>query len=208
MTVYLYTRFSPKNRAYQEHLDALTAAHPGAEHRADEVKGFVPPFERTQFSELFNRLNSGDTLAIWWLTVFGRDFCQVLSTVNRLLEKGVTLELHCQPLRFEPGSQQTQTLLALLTGYDQVQTQHRLFAAEQARTAIKEEPELWQQKFRGRPADKAKHQAIAALLLEGHTLQSVAKQCDVSLSTVKRVKAKLSDIDDDGGLRRRGKSPQ
>ncbi|WP_417347538.1 recombinase family protein [Ferrimonas sp.] len=208
MSVYLYTRFSPKNRAYREHLDALTAAHPDAKHIEDRVKGFVPPFERPEFSKLFKALNSGDTLAIWWLTAFGRDFNQVLTTVNQILEKGVTLELHCQPLRFEPGSQQTQTLLALLTGYDQVQTQHRLFAAEQARTAIKDEPELWQKKFRGRPADKAKHQQIAALLLEGHTLQSVAQQCDVSLSTVKRVKAKLNTLDDDGGLRRRGKSPQ
>ena len=65
-------------------------------------------------------------------------------------------------------------------------------------------PQMWKQKFRGRPADKAKHQHLATLLLEGNTLQSVAEQCDVSLSTVKRVKAKLNQFDEEGSLRRRG----
>ncbi|SDJ46667.1 Site-specific DNA recombinase [Ferrimonas sediminum] len=204
MTHYLYTRYSPKNRAYQEQLATMTAAFPGAAHVEDSIHGQVPPFERPQFTRLFDTLESGDTLVIWWLTAFGRDFNQVLATVNRLLDKGVALQLICEPLRLEPRNEQTNTLLLLLSGYDKVQTQHRLYAAEQGRNALKDQPELWKKKFRGRPADKAKHQHIASLLLDGHTLQSVAEQCDVSLSTVKRVKARLSEVDDEGSLRRRG----
>lgn len=204
MATYLYTRFSPKNRAYQEHLAALQAHTGDAKHFEDQVQGCVPPNEREQFQSLFNNLQSGDTLVIWWFTVFGRDFSQALATIEDILDKGVTLQTLCQPMTFAPNSAETQTLLSMLSGYAQVQTQHRLFAAEQGRRALKRHPEQWKQKFRGRPADRSKHKQIAALLFEGLTLAQVAEQCDVSLSTVKRVKAKLSEHDHEGGLRRRG----
>ncbi|MDF2153065.1 recombinase family protein [Vibrio sp. CAU 1672] len=204
MTTYLYTRHSPKNRAYQSQLSALQDFAPEAKHLEDKVRGCTPPTERKAFQELLKTVQSGDTVVLWWLTAFGRDFSQALHTIKTLLDKGVTLKTVCEPLTFAPGSEQTHTLIALLSGYGQVQTQHRLFAAEQGRRAIKDKPDLWQQKFRGRPANKAKHQRIATLLLEGNTLQSVAEQCEVSLSTVKRVKAKLNEFDEEGSLRRRG----
>ncbi len=204
MTTYLYTRYSPKNRAYQEHLEALKTLAPTAQHFEDQLRACVPPEEREAFQKLLHIVCSGDTVIIWWLTVFGRDFSQAFNTITALLDKGITLKTVCEPLTFEPDSEQTQTLLALLSGYGKVQTQHRLFAAEQGRKAIKEQPNMWQKKFRGRPANKTKHQQIATLLLEGHTLKSVAEQCDVSLSTVKRVKTKLNEYDDEGSLRRRG----
>ncbi|AXY03521.1 recombinase family protein [Vibrio alfacsensis] len=204
MTTYLYTRHSPKNRAYQEQLNALQVIDPDAQHFEDQLHGCVAPEEQEAFQKLLNIVKTGDTIILWWLTAFGRDFSQALNTITTLLDKGVTLKTVCEPLTFEPDSEQTQTLLALLSGYGKVQTQHRLFAAEQGRKAIKEQPNMWQEKFRGRPANKTKHQRIATLLLEGHTLKSVAEQCDVSLSTVKRVKTKLNEYDDEGSLRRRG----
>ncbi|EKO3842482.1 recombinase family protein [Vibrio harveyi] len=204
MATFLYTRHSPKNRAYPEQLNALKAFDPEAIHLEDKVRGCTPPAKRHAFQQLINTVQSGDTVVLWWLTAFGRDFNQALNTIQALLDQGVTLKTVCEPLTFEPGSVQTQTLISLLSGYGQVQTQHRLFAAEQGRKALKDNPQMWKQKFRGRPADKAKHQHIATLLLEGNTLQSVAEQCDVSLSTVKRVKAKLNQFDEEGSLRRRG----
>lgn len=204
MNTFLYTRHSPKNRAYPEQLKTLRTFAPGAVHFEDKVRGCTPPAERHAFQQLINTVQSGDTLVLWWLTAFGRDFSQALSTIQTLLNKGVTLKTVCEPLTFEPDSVQTQTLLSLLSGYGQVQKEHRLFAAEQGRKALKDDPQMWKQKFRGRPADKAKHQYITTLLLEGNTLQSVAEQCEVSLSTVKRVKAKLNDFDEEGSLRRRG----
>ncbi|PFG58581.1 DNA invertase Pin-like site-specific DNA recombinase [Vibrio sp. ES.051] len=203
MTTYLYTRYSPHNRAYQEHLAALQAFVPDAQHFEDQVRGCIPPSEREAFQRLMNTVETGDTIVMWWLTVFSRDFSQARKTIKSLLDKGVTLTTVCEPLTFEPNSIQTQTLLTLLSGYGQIQTQHRLFAAEQGRKALKQQPEVWKKKFRGRPANKTKHQHIATMLLEGYTLQSVAQQCDVSLSTVKRVKAKLHDVDDEGCLRTR-----
>lgn len=206
MTTYLYSRYSPRNRAYSENLKILKSAAPEAKHFEDKLRGCVPPAERRAFQQLINAIQPGDTVIIWWLTTFGREFNQALNTIKQLLDKKVTLKTVCESMSFEPDSNETQTMLTLLAGYGKVQTQHRLFAAEQGRRAIKGQPDVWKKKFRGRPADKTKHQQIATLLLEGNTLQHVADQCDVSLSTVKRIKAKLNDFDDEGGLRTRGKA--
>ncbi len=183
----------------------MTSLAPEADHFQDKVRGDIAPMQRTAFKQLFNSLKPGDTVIIWWLTDFGQDFSITLQVINSLLEIGVILQTACEPLKFEAGSTHSHALMSLISGYGKVQTQHRLFAAEQGRKALKEDPKQWKQRFSGRPANREKHQQIATLLLEGQTLQSVAEQCGVSLSTVKRVKAKLGTFDDEGSLRRRGK---
>ncbi|MGU3844386.1 recombinase family protein, partial [Vibrio diabolicus] len=89
MTTYLYTRYSPKNRAYQEHLGVLKAFVPDAQHFEDKVRGCMPPAEREAFQQLLNIVKAGDTIVLWWLTAFGRDFSQALNTIKVLLAKGV-----------------------------------------------------------------------------------------------------------------------
>lgn len=140
MATFLYTRHSPKNRAYPEQLSALKAFAPEAIHLEDKVRGCTPPAERQAFQQLLTTVQTGDTVVLWWLTAFGRDFSQALSTIQTLLNKGVTLKTVCEPMTFEPDSVQTQTLLSLLSGYGQVQTQHRLFAAEPRPQSTKRRP--------------------------------------------------------------------
>ncbi|USD43289.1 recombinase family protein [Vibrio sp. SCSIO 43135] len=208
MTSYIYTRFSPKNRAHPEQLSALKQLSPGSEVIEDQVRGNIPPFERPAFKELFDNLSSGDCLFVWWLTAFGRDFSQAKQTLESLLDRGVTIVTGCEALTLKADCPQTKLIMTLLSGYAKVQIQHRLFAAELGREELKGDPELWKSKFRGRPADKQKHQQVKAMLLEGNTIQSVADQCGVSVSTVKRVKAKLNQMDDEGCLRRRGRATE
>ncbi|NMT56176.1 recombinase family protein, partial [Vibrio parahaemolyticus] len=104
-------------------------------------RGCMPPAERKAFLQLLDSVRAVDTIVLCWLTAFGRDFSQALNTIKMLLDKGVTLKTVCESITFEPGSVQTQTLLTVLSGYGKVQTEHRLFAAEQGRQAIKEQPE-------------------------------------------------------------------
>ncbi|WEM41302.1 recombinase family protein [Photobacterium sp. DA100] len=203
MAKYIYSRFSPRNTDYQQQIDALLAAEPGAEQVQDRVRGDIDPMARRAFRQMFDSLKDGDAIWVWWLTALGHDFNQVQATVSALLDKGVTLYTLSEPLTFAPQAEASRVLLSLLSGYGNVQTRRRLLAAEHSRKAIKEDPELWQQKFRGRPADREKHREIAAMLLEGHKLQHVADSCNVSISTVKRVKSKLSQFDDEGALRTR-----
>ena len=206
MAKYIYSRFSPKNTDHQQQVDALLATEPDANQVQDRVRGDVDPMAREGFRQLFDKLADGDVVWVWWLTAFGHDFTVAQATVSALLEKGVTLKTLSEPLTFVPDSESSRVLLSLLSGYGNVQTRKRLLAAEHSRKAMKQHPELWQQKFRGRPVDREKHREIAAMLLEGHKLQHVADTCDVSISTVKRVKSKLSQFDDEGALRTRHKS--
>ncbi len=205
MTVYTYTRYSPKNRELDSQLEALAERFPEAQAIQDRVKGRVPALEREQFSKLFDSLQPGDTLALWWLNALAPDFKHSHELLSQLLEKKVTLQTLSQELTFEPDSVETKVLLCLLKGYADAEKQHRLFAAEMGRRALKGNPDAWKEKFRGRPANREKHQHIATLLLEGKTLQQVADETETSLSTVKRVKSKVIEHDESGSLRRRAR---
>ena len=89
MATFLYTRHSPKNRAYPEQLNTLKAYAPEAVHLEDKVRGCTPPAERQAFQQLLNTVQTGDTVVLWWLTAFGRDFSQALSTIQTLLNKAI-----------------------------------------------------------------------------------------------------------------------
>ncbi len=203
MKVYIYTRFSPRNEQFASQLEALEQRFPHAIAVQDRVKGRVPALERPAFVQMFNQLQSGDTLALWWLNALAPDFKQSVDIISQLFSKGVTIQTVNETLTFSPQSSESAVLLALLKGYADADKHHRLFAAEMGRRALKENPRAWKEKFRGRPADREKHQHIAALLLEGKTLQQVADETDSSLSTVKRVKSRISDHDESGLMRRR-----
>ncbi len=45
MNTFLYTRHSPKNRAYPEQLNTLRTFAPKAVHFEDKVRGCTPPAE-------------------------------------------------------------------------------------------------------------------------------------------------------------------
>ena len=205
MNSYIYSRLSPRNRSHEMQLAQLNVALPGAMLFEDKVRGNVPAFEREGFSQLLDTLQAGDTLAVWWLNVFGADFRQSSDVVEHLLSKGVRLMTLCERLTFNPNSSEASVLLSVLKGYAQVERFHRLHAAELGRQALKADPQAWKDKFRGRPANREKHHQIATLLLAGRTLQQVADEVDASLSTVKRVKSRIIEQDDEGQLRLRSK---
>lgn len=168
------------------------------------VRGNVALLDRPQYQLLAERLTTGDTLVVWWLTEFGRQFDDCYKTIEGLLDEGVKILTINQQLSLLPNNENTQAVLQVLKGYAEAETQHRLIAAEFGRRGLKTDKALWKEKFQGRRADKDQHQKIVALLLEGRTLQAVADETGSSISTVKRVKAKYRDGDELGQMR--GKS--
>ncbi|WP_082712280.1 recombinase family protein [Vibrio tritonius] len=205
MTTYLYTKFSPKNEHFATQLDELTQQHPQATLFKDVVKGRVPPLERPEFSALLAQLVDQDTLVVYWLTAFSKNMQQCHDIMQTLLAKNITVQTIKPALTITPDSEASQIVLHMLEGFAGAETRHRLRAAHQGREALRGDKAAWNEKFRGRPANREKHQLIAASLLEGKTLEEVAQECDCSLSTVKRVKAKIAEHDEFGGLRHRGR---
>ena len=92
----------------------------------------------------------------------------------------------------------------MMQGFAESEKHKRLFAAELGRRSIKKDCEGWKAKFRGRQVNEEMHQQIAQALFEGKTLQAVADETGASISTVKRVKAKIKENDELGHLRGRG----
>ncbi|MGO2508169.1 MAG: recombinase family protein [Vibrio hibernica] len=202
---YGYIRISPKMKDVDSRIEQMQQDQSDLTlFKETGVRGNVALLDRPQYQLLVERLATGDTLVVWWLTEFGRQFDDCYKTIEGLLDKGIQITTINQQLSLTPNSDSTQAVLQVLKGYAEAETQHRLIAAEFGRRGLKADKALWKEKFQGRRADKEQHQKIVTLLLEGRTLQSVADETGSSISTVKRVKAKYRDGDELGQMR--GKS--
>ncbi|MBD8513502.1 recombinase family protein [Photobacterium sp. CAU 1568] len=191
-TLYGYIRLSPKMSDPEALIRQITDYDPNLRlFRETGIRGNVPAEERPRYRDLFNTLKPGDQLIVRWVTDLGFHFDACHQTLQQLLDKGVIVHTVNQPLTFKPGCPITDALLLMLKGYANSHTQHRLWAAEAGRDSLRQDKAAWKEKFRGRRANHEVHQQIAMLLKAGKTLQTVADETGVSLSTVKRVKAKM-----------------
>ncbi|MBD1572961.1 recombinase family protein [Vibrio sp. S17_S38] len=199
---YGYIRISPKMKDVDSRIEQMQQYQSDLTlFKETGVRGNVVLLERPQYQLLAEKMIAGDTLVVWWLTEFSRQFDDCYKAIEGLLDKGIQIKTINQQLSLTPNSDSTQAVLQVLKGYADAETQHRLIAAEFGRRGLRIDKALWKEKFRGRRADKDQHQKIVTLLLEGKTLQAVADETGSSISTVKRVKAKYRDGDELGQMR-------
>ncbi|MCE0496185.1 recombinase family protein [Vibrio salinus] len=202
---YAYLRVSPMIEDIDSRIEALQQFREGlVVHLEKRVRGFVPLCERPVYQQLEQKLKKDDELILWWIDELGRDFEVCLSNLLPLLRRGIIIRTVNQHLELRQDDMVTDAVIKMMQGYAESGRHRRIFAAEMGRKAIKDDPEQWKRKFRGRRCNKAKHRLIAQKLFEGKTLQQVADETDTSLSTVKRVKSKLKAHDELGHLRGKG----
>lgn len=185
-----YLRVSPKVEDIDNRIDVMTSETQAALYIERGIRGNVPLDERPEFQKAHAQLKAGDTLLIWWMTDFGLGFKLAYEVITELLSKGICVRTYHQNLIFKPNDQQTEAMLRLIKGYEEIETYQRLMAAELGRRKLKGNPSEWQAKFKGRRANHELHQRIADLLSSDKTLQAIADETGASISTVKRVKAK------------------
>lgn len=201
-----YLRVSPKVADIDHRIEVMQAASQDALFVERGVRGNVPLEERPEFQKAYEHLQAGDTLLIWWMTDFGLGFKGAYEVIAKLLADNIHVKTYHQDLLFTPNDPQSDALLRLIKGYEEVETQQRLMAAELGRRKLRTNPEEWESKFQGRRANHEVHQKIAHLLATDKTLQAIADETGSSLSTVKRVKAKLQyrkQCQDQEGMRPR-----
>lgn len=186
-----YLRVSPKIEDIDHRIEAMKNITQESLFIEKGVRGHIPLAERPQFQLAISQINAGDTLLIWWMTDFGLGFKLAYDVITELLSKGITVKTHHQNLCFKPNDDQTDALLRLIKGYEELETFQRLMAAELGRRKLKNNKGEWEDKFRGRRANHELHKNIAKLLLTDRTLQTIADETGSSISTVKRVKSKL-----------------
>lgn len=92
-----------------------------------------------------------------------------------------------------------------MQGFAESEKHRRLFAAELGRRSLRKDGENWKAKFPGRQRNEGMHREIAQALVEGKALQAVADETGASMSTVKRVKARIKGNDEMSHLRGRGR---
>ena len=87
-----YYRVSTGGQSIEAQREALTG--PFDREFADEgVSGASLAASRPAFSKLLSYVREGDTLCVYALDRLGRDALDVQSTVRRLLEEGITLDV-------------------------------------------------------------------------------------------------------------------
>lgn len=205
-TTYGYIRISPKINDIDSRIEAFSNCNESIELITEtKIRGGVPLAERPAFSELNKKLKQGDQLIVWWIDELGKEFATCVNNVKSLIDRGITIRTIVQDLEFKLNDQITDALVKMMQGFSESEKHRRLFAAELGRRSLREDEDNWKAKFRGRQRDEGKHQEIAQALFEGKTLQVVAEETGASMSTVKRVKAKIKDNDEMGHLRGRGR---
>ncbi len=186
-----YLRVSPKVADIDNRIEVMSQATQDMLLIEKGVRGNVPLNERPEFKKAYSQLEAGDTLMIWWMTDFGLGFKLAYDVITELLAKNISVKTYHQDLIFKPNDEQTSALLRLLKGYEEVETKQRLMAAELGRRKLRGHPDQWEAKFQGRRANQELHVKIIELLATDKTLQAIADETGSSISTVKRVKAKL-----------------
>lgn len=146
----------------------------------ETVSGSVPAKDRQGFHKLLERIEEGDVLVVTKLDRLGRNAMDVRSTVESLATKGV--RVHCLALGgvdlTSPAGKMTMAVIASVAEFERDLLVERTQAGlERAKSEGKK---------LGRPSSN-KAAEVAQLKSEGLSQSVVAKELEISLSTVKRL---------------------
>lgn len=179
--LFAYCRVSTVGQTTENQIQEIKAA--GFDLQAQRVieevvSGSTSASERTGFAKLLDRMEAGDVLVVTKLDRLGRNAIDVQQTVQMLEGKGI--RVHCLALGgvdlTSPAGKMTMGVLAAVAQFE------RDLLIERTQAGL--ERAKGEGKKLGRPAfDTAKVQELKA---NGLSQSEVAKQLEISLSTVKR----------------------
>lgn len=146
----------------------------------ETISGSTCSSERKGFNSLLDRMEAGDVLVVTKLDRLGRNAIDVQSTVQHLEGKGI--KVHCLALGgvdlTSPAGKMTMTVLAAVAQFERDLLIERTQAGLERAKA--------EGKALGRPA-KASFEQVQALKGRCMSQSQVAKELEISLSTVKRL---------------------
>lgn len=145
----------------------------------ETVSGSVPSAERKGFQKLLERMEAGDVLVVTKLDRLGRNAMDVRSTVERLAQIGI--RVHCLALGgvdlTSAAGKMTMSVIASVAEFE------RDLLIERTQSGL--ERAKAEGKTLGRPEVTDTDQ-IQAMKATGMSQAEVAKQLNVSISTIKR----------------------
>lgn len=180
---FLYCRVSTADQTTQNQVQEVQAAGFAIQPQRiveETVSGSTSASERKGFQKLLERMEAGDVLVVTKLDRLGRNAIDVQQTVQMLEAKGI--RVHCLALGgvdlTSAAGKMTMGVLAAVAEFERdlliERTQAGLERAKKGGKTL------------GRPTAASREQ-VQALKLEGKSQSQVAKELDISLSTVKRL---------------------
>jgi len=182
-----YFRVSTGDQSIQAQRHAMGDAF-DKEFSDEGVSGGVLAADRPGFAKLLEVVRKGDVVCVYAVDRLGRDALDVQATVRRLIEAGVTVDIHgLGPIGRGVG----EIILAVLAQVADLERRKIRERTEAGRAAAREALKATGMTHRGKPSlgrPKAADGAeIAAWRKEhGASIQATAKQFKLSIATVKR----------------------
>ncbi len=187
MATFAYLRVSTTDQTTEQQLkqilDAGYAVESDRVYVELGVSGKVPALQREQFRRLHDRLSKQDRIIVSKLDRLGRDTLDVISTIEKLTEMGVSVVvLGLGVLDQSPQSRLTLTMLAAISQFERELISERTKAklAQLKAEGVK----------LGRPVkidDAALKVRAEVLFGQGRRGRKVASELGVALSTLQRL---------------------
>ncbi|WP_318518957.1 recombinase family protein [Photobacterium leiognathi] len=184
MRTFAYCRVSTTEQTTQNQIIAIRQkGYDVSDSRvvSETVSGSVEAMKREQFKMLINhQMETGDMLVVLKLDRLGRDNIDVQNTINLLTQKGVKVVCLDLPVA-DLSSAEGKLMLQMFAAFAE-------FERNRIRERTKEgiERAKVQGKTLGRPEARNTTIAVQAKKAGGLSQSNVAKELDISISTVKR----------------------
>jgi len=189
MTRVAYFRVSTKDQSIEAQRVALGGTF-DREFQDDGVSGATPAALRPGFSELLNFVSEGNTVLVSHVDRLGRDAIDVQTTVRKLLDKGVNVDIKGLPI-IGRGFGAGDLVIAVLSQVAQMERDRILERCESGRAAARACLEATGKTHRGKASlgRPFKANAAAVLAWKSEHTASFAKTSEhfgLSIATVKR----------------------
>lgn len=193
-----YYRSSTTDQSTESQRQALGG--PFEREFVDEgVSGAVLAGDRPSFSKLLQYVRDGDIVCVYAVDRLGRDALDVQSTVRRLLEKGVTVEVRGLGLIGRGAGELILAVLAQVADMERARIRERCESGRHAaRVALASTGRTHRGKTSlGRPKACAAEEVVLWRRQNGASISQTARHFGVSEPTVKRYCASIKLVASD-----------
>ena len=141
--------------------------------------------KRPGLEAMLEYIREGDEIHVHDISRLARNLKNLLSLIEELTDRGVTIVFHKESLTFTGEANPMQDLLLGMLG--SVYQFERSMIRERQLEGVQQAKAKG--KYKGRPTNNQLHNEIKQLRAEGVSFRKIATQCNCALSTVQRVLA-------------------
>ncbi|MEL2243984.1 recombinase family protein [Leclercia adecarboxylata] len=145
---------------------------------------------REAFTMMMEYIREGDTLHVHDISRMCRSTSDLLSTVETLTKRGVTIQFHKEGIKTGDSSPTGNLVLTLLAGIAQMEREQLLLRQREGYEAAKAAGRI-AGRGNGRGVDRT---GIYAALARGESVRSIASAFEVSTNTISRIKKEMAGV--------------